>query len=64
MALVRSARFEVFCVQPRLSVFMEVSGGISYLHKRKIMRYTLPGTDQATPATTTWGTCAAGPTAS
>ncbi len=51
MALVRSARFEFFCAQPRLSVFMDAFlGGISYLHKRKIMRYTLPGTDQATPA--------------
>lgn len=51
MSLVRSARFEAFCAQPRLSRFMDAFlGGISYLHKRKIMRHTLPGTGQATPA--------------
>jgi ectoine hydroxylase-related dioxygenase (phytanoyl-CoA dioxygenase family) len=51
MMLVRSARFEQFCLQPRLSRFMDdFLNGISYLHKRKIMRYTLPASRVATPA--------------
>jgi ectoine hydroxylase-related dioxygenase (phytanoyl-CoA dioxygenase family) len=51
MALVRSAAFEGFCAQPRLSRFMdELLGGISYLHRRKLMRFTLPGTAVSTPA--------------
>ena len=28
----------------------EFLGGLSYLHKRKIMRFTLPGTPTVTPA--------------
>jgi len=51
MALVRSTAYEGFCVQPRLSRFMdEFLNGLSYLHKRKIMRYTQPNTPAATPA--------------
>ena len=51
MALVRSTAYEGFCVQPRLSRFMdEFLNGLSYLHKRKIMRYTQPNTPTATPA--------------
>lgn len=51
MALVRSTAYEGFCVQPRLSRFMdEFLSGLSYLHKRKIMRYTLPHTPTVTPA--------------
>jgi ectoine hydroxylase-related dioxygenase (phytanoyl-CoA dioxygenase family) len=51
MALVRSAAYEAFCVQPRLWTFMdEFLEGISYLHKRKIMRYTQPHTATVTPA--------------
>jgi ectoine hydroxylase-related dioxygenase (phytanoyl-CoA dioxygenase family) len=51
MALVRSAAYESFCVQERLWRFMDAFlGGMSYLHKRKIMRHTLPGTPTVTPA--------------
>ncbi|MBW8908587.1 MAG: phytanoyl-CoA dioxygenase family protein [Mesorhizobium sp.] len=51
MSLVRSTAYEGFCAQPRMSRFMdEFVGGLSYLHKRKIMRFTLPGTTVATPA--------------
>jgi ectoine hydroxylase-related dioxygenase (phytanoyl-CoA dioxygenase family) len=51
MALVRSTAYEGFCVQPRLSRFMdEFLDGLSYLHKRKIMRYTQPHTATVTPA--------------
>lgn len=51
MSLVRSVAFEGFCAQPRLAQFMdEFHSGISYLHKRKIMRFTQPGTTTATPA--------------
>jgi ectoine hydroxylase-related dioxygenase (phytanoyl-CoA dioxygenase family) len=51
MSLVRSVAYEGFCAQPRLSRFMdEFLSGISYLHKRKIMRHVLPGTTTATPA--------------
>ena len=51
MALVRSAAFEGFCVQPRLARVMdEFLGGLSYLHKRKILRFTRPGTATVTPA--------------
>ncbi|TGQ74864.1 MAG: phytanoyl-CoA dioxygenase family protein [Mesorhizobium sp.] len=51
MSLVRSTAFEGFCAQPRLSRLMDAFvGGLSYLHKRKIMRFTLPGTSVATPA--------------
>ena len=51
MSLVRSVAFEGFCAQPRLAGFMdEFLSGISYLHKRKIMRFTQPGTTTATAA--------------
>ena len=51
MSLVRSTAYEGFCAQPRLARFMdEFLGGLSYLHKRKIMRFTLPGTPTVTPA--------------
>lgn len=51
MALVRSAAYEAFCVQPRLWRFMdEFLEGLSYLHKRKLLRYTQPHTAAATPA--------------
>jgi ectoine hydroxylase-related dioxygenase (phytanoyl-CoA dioxygenase family) len=51
MSLVRSTTYEGFCAQPRLAAFMdEFLHGISYLHKRKIMRFTRPGTATVTPA--------------
>lgn len=51
MAVVRSARYEAFCMAPALVDFMDdFLGGLSYLHRRKIMRYTLPGSGAATPA--------------
>ena len=51
MSLVRSSAYEGFCAQPRLSRLMDAFvGGLSYLHKRKIMRFTMPGTTTATPA--------------
>jgi ectoine hydroxylase-related dioxygenase (phytanoyl-CoA dioxygenase family) len=51
MALVRAVAYEGFCAQPRLSRFMDAFvGGLSYLHKRKIMRFTRPGTPVVTPA--------------
>jgi ectoine hydroxylase-related dioxygenase (phytanoyl-CoA dioxygenase family) len=51
MALVRCAAYEAFCVQPRLWRLMDpFLGGLSYLHKRKLMRYTQPQTTAATPA--------------
>lgn len=50
-SLVRSVAYEGFCAQPRISRFMdEFLSGISYLHKRKIMRHVRPGTSTATPA--------------
>jgi len=51
MSVVRSTAYEGFCAQPRLSRLMDAfTGGLSYLHKRKILRFTLPGTATATPA--------------
>jgi ectoine hydroxylase-related dioxygenase (phytanoyl-CoA dioxygenase family) len=51
MALVRSAAYESFCAQPRLWRFMDgFLGGLSYLHKRKLLRYTQPHTPTVTPA--------------
>ena len=51
MAVVRSARYEAFCMAPALIDFMDAFlGGLSYLHRRKIMRYTLPGGGTTTPA--------------
>ena len=49
--LVQSTKYESFCSQPRLTDFIdEFIRGISYLHKRKILRHTLPNSDNATPA--------------
>ncbi|MDC0497988.1 phytanoyl-CoA dioxygenase family protein [Alphaproteobacteria bacterium] len=49
--LVKSTKYEAFCSQPRLTNFIdEFIRGISYLHKRKILRHTLPNSDNATPA--------------
>ncbi len=51
MSIVRSAHYENFCSQPDLTGFMDTFiGGISYLHKRKLIRFTMPDTDVATPA--------------
>ena len=51
MSIVRSARYENFCSQPDLTAFIEpFIGGMSYLHKRKLIRLTMPDTDVATPA--------------
>jgi ectoine hydroxylase-related dioxygenase (phytanoyl-CoA dioxygenase family) len=51
MALVRSAAYESFCAQPGLWRFMdEFLVGLSYLHKRKLLRYTQPNTETVTPA--------------
>jgi ectoine hydroxylase-related dioxygenase (phytanoyl-CoA dioxygenase family) len=51
MSLVRSARYEAFCMQPALVHFMDqFLEGLSYLHRRKIMRYTRPGSGAVTPA--------------
>jgi len=51
MEYVRSAAFESFCMTPRLWQFMDgVVGGLSYLHKRKLLRHTLPGQTTSTPA--------------
>ncbi len=49
--MVEEAAYEGFCAQPALSGFMdEFLSGLSYLHKRKIMRFTLPNTGAVTPA--------------
>jgi ectoine hydroxylase-related dioxygenase (phytanoyl-CoA dioxygenase family) len=51
MALVRSAGFEAFCMQPVMVDFMDqFLTGLSYLHKRKIMRFTQPNSGTVTPA--------------
>lgn len=51
MSLVRSVVYEGFCAQPRMARFMDdFLQGISYLHKRKIMRFTQPGSPTVTPA--------------
>ena len=51
MSLVRSVAYEGFCAQPRMARFMDdFLQGISYLHKRKIMRFTQPETPTVTPA--------------
>ena len=50
-SMVRSTQYESFCTQPLLANFIdEFIGGISYLHKRKILRHTLPKSDNSTPA--------------
>ena len=51
MEFVRSAAYESFCLQPPLWQFYDAFlRGPSYLHKRKIVRYTLPQTTRATGA--------------
>ena len=51
MSIVRSARYENFCSQPALTTFIDpFIGGMSYLHKRKLIRFTMPDTDVMTPA--------------
>ena len=51
MSVVRSAKYENFCSQPDLTTFIDTFiGGMSYLHKRKLMRFTSPNTDVSTPA--------------
>lgn len=51
MQVVRSAAFESFCLQPRLWQFYDAFlEGPSYLHKRKIIRYTAPNKGFTTPA--------------
>lgn len=51
MEQVRSAGYEAFCMHPRLWRFMdEFVEGPSYLHKRKLIRFTIPGEAAATPA--------------
>ena len=51
VALARSAAYEAFCLQPRIWQFYDAFfGGTSYLHKRKIIRYTKPGDPLATAA--------------
>ena len=51
MELVRSAAYEAFCLHPRLWRFLDgFLDGMSYLHKRKMIRYTLPGDLTGTPA--------------
>jgi len=51
MEVVRSAAFEAFCLSPRLWRFMDdFLGGLSYLHKRKLLRLTRPGQAFSTPA--------------
>ena len=51
MEVVRSAAYESFCLHPWLWQFYDrFLGGPSYLHKRKIIRYTLPQTTWATGA--------------
>ncbi|MDR6293396.1 MULTISPECIES: phytanoyl-CoA dioxygenase family protein [Inquilinus] len=51
MELVRSAAFESFCLTPELWRFIDrLIGGMSTLHKRKILRFTRPGDPAATGA--------------
>ncbi|MEO7222748.1 MAG: phytanoyl-CoA dioxygenase family protein, partial [Devosia sp.] len=51
MEYVRSAAFESFCMSPPLWQFMDrFVGGLSYLHKRKLLRHTLPNAAGSTPA--------------
>jgi ectoine hydroxylase-related dioxygenase (phytanoyl-CoA dioxygenase family) len=51
MEVVRSAAYESFCLHPRLWRFLDAFvDGPSYLHKRKLIRYTRPGEALSTPA--------------
>ncbi len=51
MEVARTAAYESFCLQEKLWQFYDVFlSGPSYLHKRKIIRYTNPSDVSATPA--------------
>ena len=51
MEFVRTAAYEAFCLHERIWQFYDrFLGGPSYLHKRKIIRSSLPGTPWTTPA--------------
>ena len=51
MEVVRSAAYESFCLHPNLWRFLDrFLAGPSYLHKRKLIRYTRPGDASATGA--------------
>ncbi len=51
MEFVRTAAYEAFCLHPKLWTFYDAFlEGPSYLHKRKIIRYTRPGVGNATGA--------------
>ena len=51
MSIVRAAKYENFCSQPDLTDFIDTFiDGMSYLHKRKLIRFTVPNTDVSTPA--------------
>ncbi len=51
MEVVRSAAFEAFCLDERIWRFYEAFlDGPVYLHKRKILRSSLPGTQSSTAA--------------
>ena len=51
MSVVRSAKYENFCSQPDLTDFIDrFIGGMSYLHKCKLIRFTSPNTKVSTPA--------------
>jgi ectoine hydroxylase-related dioxygenase (phytanoyl-CoA dioxygenase family) len=51
MELVRSAAYESFCMHPNIWRLLDAFvGGPSYLHKRKLIRYTKPGDASATGA--------------
>ena len=49
--LVKSTKYESFCSNANLVNFIDnFIEGISYLHKRKILRHTLPQSNNSTPA--------------
>jgi ectoine hydroxylase-related dioxygenase (phytanoyl-CoA dioxygenase family) len=51
MEFVRTAAYESFCLHPKLWQFYDAFlEGPSYLHKRKIVRYTTPGNPRSTGA--------------
>jgi ectoine hydroxylase-related dioxygenase (phytanoyl-CoA dioxygenase family) len=51
MEFVRSTLYERFCMHPALADFVDqFLDGLTYLHKRKIMRYTRPSDRSATGA--------------
>ncbi len=52
MEFVRTAAYESFCLQPKLWQFYDAFlWGPSYLHKRKIIRYTTPATPETARST-------------